>query len=357
MINWSRIVRHEFAAAKDVQLQFVDTAMRYRKIYDRSRVKRLVGGAAQALRDTGRVRRQLRAGRPDVFHLCTFAGLATLKDILMLRAARRRGVPAVVHYHTGRLPDVAAKKGLEWRFLLRAMRLAAAVVTVDTGSEAAVRRALPGHRVVTLPNMVEIDAVDAIRREASVQPGTASPGVHLVYVGHVLPSKGLPELIAAAARLQQRGVILDIVGPAAADYRAQLLGCAAQCGPTDWLRFHGGVDHATAIRRILAADVLVLPSHSEGAPLVVLEAMACGKPIVSCPVGSVPAMLDIGGPQECGVCVPCRDVDALTEALDKLGGDPERRKTWGAVARRRVEQHYAAPLACARLAEFWRCIV
>ena len=57
------------------------------------------------------------------------------------------------------------------------------------------------------------------------------------------------------------------------------------------------------IRHIAKADLLVLPSYTEGAPMVVLEAMACGRAILATSVGAVPEMFDIGGPEECGVCI------------------------------------------------------
>jgi glycosyltransferase involved in cell wall biosynthesis len=354
---WSRIVRKEFAAATNAQIEFVDTTLRYRKSFDLSFVKRYVAGAAQALRDIGRVRRRLKDARPDVLHLCTSGGPASLKDAVVLRLSRRFEVPAVVHYHMGRLPAVARDRFLEWRFTLRAMRRADAVVTLDARSEAVVKEALPGRRVLTLPNMVEVDAVDDVRRQFAGEPVAPAPSVRLVFVGHVLPEKGVRELIAAAARLRHRGVRLDIVGPATSRFRDELHSIADRLGTADWLQFHGGVEHSAAVGRILAADVFVLPSYTEGAPMSVLEAMACGKPIVSCPVGAVPEMLDIGGSQECGALVPCRDVDALASTLDDVASNPAKRQAWGAQARRRVEQHYAAPVACARLLETWQSLV
>jgi len=357
IINWSRMVRAQFAAAADVRLDFVDTMPRFRKIYDRNLFRRLVGGASQALRNTVGVSRQLKRDRPDVLHLCTSGGPAALKDRLILRLSRRFHAPSVLHYHAGRLPKIAAKRSLEWSLTLRAMQRADAVVVLDVRSEAVVKEALPGQRVLTLPNMVDLELVDDVRRQHDARPVEAAADARLVFVGHVLPEKGLRELVQAIARLPEPGVSLDVVGPVAPEFRDELTDLGRRCGAAKRVRLHGGVDHRTAIRHILAADALVLPSYTEGAPLVVLEAMACGKPVVSCSVGSVPETLDIGGPQECGACVPSRDVDALTAALEKVVHSPQLRQAWGAIARCRAEQLYAAPVACARLKELWRSLV
>jgi glycosyltransferase involved in cell wall biosynthesis len=358
IVNWSRIIRKTFVAAPDVRLEFVDTMPRYRKSYDRSLAKRWLGGSVKALRDIGRVRQRLVHERFDVLHLCTSGWPATLRDILILRMARRFDVPSILHYRMGWLPERAAKKSLPWAFALRAMRLANVVVTLDVRSDAVVKQAISGHRAEILPNMVEIDAVDALRLHASGVSEAASPRhMRLLYVGHVLPDKGVRELVAAAARLREHGVLLDIVGPVEPWFRRKLLAIAGPSGAAEWLTFHDCVDHSTAIRHMLAADVFALPSYGEGAPNTVLEAMACGKPTVSCPVGAVPEMLDIDGPQECGLCVPCREVDALTSALESLIVAPEKRRALGNAARRRVEQLYAVPLACDRLKALWQSLV
>ncbi len=70
-----------------------------------------------------------------------------------------------------------------------------------------------------------------------------------------------------------------------------------------------------------AADVVTLPSYMEGCPNVVLEALACGRPLVATRVGGIPEIMD----EDCGRLIPPRDAAALTEALDAVLGS-----TWNA---------------------------
>lgn len=356
IINWTRIIRGELEPRRGIELLFVDTTARFRAVTNKSLSVRLVGGSAQAVRDTYRMYRRMKTERPDLVHLCTSGGPATLKDIAILRIAKWFGVPGVIHYRMGRLPDIVSRSGVEWKLTRRAMTLADAVITLDKRSETCIKQALPDRFVVRLPNMVEIDVIDDIQQREVTSPSSPAGCVRIVYAGHVVPAKGIRELVEACTRSSAPPLVLDLVGPVGRAFRKELQTIGASKDNGEWLIFHGSVDHDRALRHILAADLFVLPSYTEGAPNVILEAMGCGKAILSTPVGAVPEMLDIGGPQECGVCVAPGDVDALHSALDELLRDDQKRRELGRKARRRAEQLYAVPVACGKLLDLWKSV-
>jgi glycosyltransferase involved in cell wall biosynthesis len=343
------------ADVSDVVLAFVDTTIRYRKATNPALYRRLTGGAWQALRDTFRTYRCIKKERPDVLHLCTSGGLATPKDILILSIARMLGVPGVVHYHIGRLPKIIARQSLDWRLTRRAMLLASSVVVLDKESKSCVEGNLQLQSTLELRNMVEVDRVASLGR---LPPLISAVDGHLcvVYVGHVVPAKGIQELVASCAGLQERLLTLDLVGPVSEEFRRSLEKTALTKDSGKWLRFHGKRSHDEAIRCLAQADIFVLPSHTEGMPNVILEAMASGRAIVSTTVGAIPEMLDIGGPQECGICVPPQDVDALTEALERLIDHPDERRALGRLAAQRAKECFDVPVACRQLLELWRAV-
>ena len=355
IITWTRIVRRGLAARPDVELMIVDTTARYRSVTNHSRVARLLGGSTQALRDIYRLYRRLKVDRPDVLHLCTSGGPATLKDFLVLQMAKCYGVPSVIHYHMGCLPKIIAQGGIERQLTLRTMALASAVIPLDRESEACVRAALPNQQIEKLPNMVEIDRLDEIRRE-KLPPSPSEGRFGIVFAGHVVPAKGLREMVSACSRLHDVPLALDVIGPADPAFQTELEQIAAEQNDDGWLRFHGPVDHDNAVRHIAQADLFVLPSYSEGMPNVVLEAMACGRAILGAAVGAIPEMLDIGGPRECGVCVPPQDTDALAEAIRRLIRRPEYRLDLGRKARQLAEERYAMPVGCRKLLDLWQFI-
>ncbi len=354
IINWTRIVRAEFQDRRDIELSFVDTTPRYRPIPGLPRLSRLLFGSVQAVRDICRLYKRIRTSKPDVLHLNTSAGPATLKDILILHITKWLGVPTVIHYHMAKAPYMITGRKVQWALMRHAMRLAHTVVTLDMRSEACVKAALPNQRVVTLPNMVETHVIDDLRSQQRSGPPATADVNRIVFVGFVVPRKGVLELVQACARLSNGTFVLDLVGPVSPAMRRELQSLASQHGNREWLRFHGSVDHEDALRHILAADVFVLPSHGESAPIAVLEAMGCGKAIVSTTVAAMPEMLDIGGRQECGVCVEPGDVDALHSALSELLCNDLKRHELGERARRRAEEHYAVPVACEKLLGVWK---
>jgi glycosyltransferase involved in cell wall biosynthesis len=351
--NWSRIIRAHFAESPEIDLHFVDTKARYRDVTNHGTLARVASGSLQATLDICSLLRAFRAFRPGIFHLCTSGGLATPKDIVTLRMARFHGIPSVIHYHMGRLPKIFELKGIDWKLTRRAMSLADAVVTLDEQSEKCIKEDLPEVRVLILPNMVESAQLDTIRRQAD-NGGNSKKTKRIVYVGQILPTKGIAELVQACGQLGEKNFVLELVGPISSEFKLLLTELASPAEAPEWLQFVGPLSHEQALQHIARADLFIQPSYSEGAPNVILEAMALGCGIVSTTVGAVPRMLDIGGPEECGVCVPPRDAAALAQALEKMLANPEMGKKMGAISRVRAERLYDVPVACGQLAGLWK---
>lgn len=133
----------------------------------------------------------------------------------------------------------------------------------------------------------------------------------VLFVGNVQASKGCAELLQAFAQLRARVPRLKLVFVGAGPLQRSLAEQGAALGVTDDLRFAGRLPHEQIVRWFGAADVFCLPSHAEGVPNVVLEAMACGTPVVATRVGGIPEVL----PAYAGSMVPPRDAGALAEAL------------------------------------------
>ncbi len=350
--NWTRIVKERIGPRDDVELILIDTNVRYRSATNNSFPVRLIGGSLQALRDTFRVYIALRKKRPDVFHLTSTCGLATPKDNMMLRLARRFGVPSAIHYRMGRMPDLAARQCLEWKMILRTMRLATKVIALGPRTFNTASQALPPGHALLLPNMVEIDLIDEVLQKALLT--SCKNSMELIFVGQVLPTKGLRELIQACSQLPKLSFKLTIVGPVSSDFKTELLALASANGKPTWLEMTGPVPHPIAMERMAQADVVVLPSYTEGMPNVILEAMAMSKPIVATPVGAIPSMLLFDTPDECGVSVPPQEVDSLREVLSNIILDVAPYREMAKKARRRAEIEYDVTVGCDRLVNLWR---
>jgi glycosyltransferase involved in cell wall biosynthesis len=166
-------------------------------------------------------------------------------------------------------------------------------------------------------------------------PGGDDPG-YVLYVGRLDYPKGLPDLVDAAQRvLERHGVEFVITGKG--PQRESLERRVEEAGIEDRVRFTGYVPRERQIRLYQNATAFVLPSHYEGLPTVLLEAMACGTPAVATTVGGCPEVIEDGVD---GLLVQPGDPPALSDAIATLVADPELRARMGTTARQTILERY-----------------
>jgi glycosyltransferase involved in cell wall biosynthesis len=164
----------------------------------------------------------------------------------------------------------------------------------------------------------------AARRSLGLPP---SPTLVIAYVGALVAEKGIDDLLQAAAG--QRLVLAgDGPGRAAFEQRAKELGLAAT--------FLGSIEDPRPV--YAAADLLVLASHSEVQPGVLIESALCGTPAIATDVGSVSDLVLDG---VTGRLVPPHDPTALRAAIDQVLGDPATRRRMGEAAAAHAASHFS----------------
>jgi glycosyltransferase involved in cell wall biosynthesis len=286
-------------------------------------------GGALDVRALLRLRALLRAERIDVLHTHTHFSL----NVLGRLAARLARVRVVAHMHIANVFRPGPGRSLQVALDNVTARLCAAIVAVsDATCRTLLAQGYP-RRVQVVHNGVERPTA-APRRPEGVPDG--APLVLLV--GRLAPVKGQAELIDALARLESRDAVVLLAGKdleQGGAYGDELLARAEAAGVADRVAFLGYREDAPSI--LAAADVLVLPSRDEGLPLVVLEAMATGRPVVATSVGGTPELIVDG---ETGLLVPSGDVAALAVALDAVLRDSERAAALGEAGRRRFEERF-----------------
>jgi glycosyltransferase involved in cell wall biosynthesis len=326
-----------------VTVRVVDISPRWRAVEDMQLWKRVVGGVLQGVRDLSKILVKLVFFRPHIIHVQTSAQLRGPWDTGILAVAALMGVPSFYSIHMGRLPEVMARKGWEWRGLRWALKLADRVVVLDQSSEKALKRFLPAERVVRLPNAIAVPPLE----RSSVPP--ESPIV--LYLGHVIPTKGMKELMEAWRVLRPQGWRLQLAGLGSAAYKQELLEIV---GPEAGVEFLGDLPPEKVWECLQDAAIFVLPTYTEGFPNVILEAMAAGKAIISTRVGAIPEMLDADEPEACGLVIQPRDTGVLIAALRELMADPQRRKFLAQRARAKLERSYTTDAVYGRLLTLWR---
>jgi teichuronic acid biosynthesis glycosyltransferase TuaC len=263
-------------------------------------------------------------------------------------AAAALRLPYVVTAHGSDInvyaDKVAVRPQLRW-----ALRRAAAVIAVSRGIQDKIRALEPslGSRVVHIPCAAADPGVFGLRDRAQARRRLElDPAARVVvFAGHLVPIKGLDTLIDAWGLLAHSGRLsaadrLIVVGEG--PLRRKLQTQVQQVRVAPLVRFAGEIPQEELSAWLCAASVFCLPSRNEGTPNVVIEALACGRPVVASAVGGIP---DLIGPAN-GVLVNPGDAQALARGLSEAlgrGWSAEQIAatasgyTWDALAQRNAE--------------------
>lgn len=166
------------------------------------------------------------------------------------------------------------------------------------------------------------------RESDAVEPQTR----RLVCVGRLFPTKGQDVLIRALALLKERAPCVRIEFLGGGPEEGTLRKLAREVSVEDACEFAGAVSHAEVLRRVARADATVVPSRSDNCPLVVIESLALGVPLVASKVGGIVETIDEGVE---GFLVPPDDAAALADRLAALLTDEGLRRRMGGAARAR----------------------
>ncbi len=288
----------------------------------------------------GALARLLRDDTPDVIH----AHLPNPSACWLLTLPEARKIPLVLHWHsdvlTGNQGPVMRTLYRMYRPLEERLLARADAIVATSRSYLETSDSLQAHpqKCHVVPLGLDADRVLAHRAAPPLATGDKPRRFQVLAIGRLTYYKGFGFLVRALAELP--GMDLHIVGEGA--LRKELWKLAQGLGVAGRVRFHGGLDDAALAARLEACDCVCLPSieRTEAFGLVLLEAMAFGKPTVSSRVhGSGMSWVVEDGVT--GLMTPPRDVPALAAALARLREAPELARKLGEAGRRRFESRFA----------------
>jgi len=298
----------------------------------------------QYLRDLRGVRAAIRARSASVLHTHGYRA-----DIIGALASHAEGIASVATAHG--FTGGGWKNRLNQRLQVAALRRHSAVIAVSAPLAAELgRRGVRAERLLTLKNAWRAPSATLPDREAARGLlGLPARGPVVGWVGRLAwvkaPDVGL-EAFAASGR---DDATLSFVGEG--PDRPALEAAVERLGLAGRVRFHGMLPDAWRVLR--GFDALLLSSRSEGTPMILLEAMHAGVPIVSTAVGGVPDLLD----ERTARLVPWGDVPALGAAIAEVLQGPAAAADRATAARARLELDFAPDVWVARHVELYRRLV
>ena len=297
-------------------------------------------------RDVGRVFRSIGRGREPLAAIHTTGSpiLPLLRVLALVLATRLAGARVVLHLHGYDFESEVARAGRAYRLVGWAVgRLTSAVVALHPAMARAAESLFPT-RVVVVPNGVAVrplpsDGVERTRARRAL------------FVGTVGRRKGLLELLEAT-RLSQ--VPVDVVGgpgEESMDAHQEVLAAGRDMAETGLVVFHGEVPRTRVQTLLESTSVFILPSHAEGLPVSLLEAMERGVPVVVTDVGGMGALVRSSG---CGIVVAVGDAGGIASATERIVSDGALRRRMGDAARRAIVETHNQTSVSTALVDVYR---
>lgn len=304
----------------------------------RQRTLRVVTGLAR--RHYRRCREFIESQHPDVIHVMTPDPSA----MIMIQAGHEAGVPIIyqelgIPYHP---PDFESY----YEQFTSVLPLCAEIAALSPQLIEQCREKLPDPRALSILPIMSDEFVNG-RKPNQPAPGKITFG----FAARMEELKGPMVLMEAFAVANQQceNIYLNIAGDGS--QRQKIATRAKALDVASRYRYHGVYTHPEQCRAFMESlDVFVMPSFSEGTPNSIVEAMACGKPIIASEVGGIPDMIG----EESGILVPPGDMSALAEAMLRLAQNPELRRTMGLAAIERYQKLFSPKVVVPLMLETYR---
>jgi glycosyltransferase involved in cell wall biosynthesis len=306
-------------------------------------------GVFEYLNIINNIRKTIKSRQYDIVHIATSASLSLFKDYLCIKILKKTKIASIIHFHFGRIPEIAKNNGWEWKMIKRVAKIATHIVVIDQSS----------YNMLIQQGITNVDYIPnplspSIERFANQYSQLTRSENTVLFVGHVVKTKGVFELIEACGTIPN--IRVKFVGLCREETKAELIVLANKFPKKDWIEFTGNLPSEDVVKEMCKCTIFALPTYTEGFPNVILESMASGCAIVSTKVGAIPEMLDINNGNSYGICISPQNIEELRTAILHMLNNPELAKSCGENAQVRVKEMYSMPTVWHKMCEVWEKI-
>lgn len=348
--RWTRhIVNYynEVASLSEVKLEVLPLNRQKGGYEEKSKLRRAIAGFNDYKPLLKDYKARLSNGEIDIVHITSSASLSLMKDLMMLRIAKKKKVKSVIHFRFGRIPDIFQHKNWEQTLLDKVLRMADKVIVIDLSSYKTLIDCNYTN-IELLPNPLTPEINKIIDENSSIVKEERK----ILFAGHMISSKGVFELVEACKDIEN--INLTMIGHVTSEMKSKLEQLA---GSPKWLNIKGELEYQETIYEMLSARIFALPTYTEGFPNVILESMACGCSIVASSVGAIPEMLNIEGEKKCGICVEAQNIEELKDSLNYMLNNTDFALECGLNAKERVKAEYSMPTVWNQMCNIWKSLL
>ena len=331
--TWTKHYFESDIATRNV-IDIVDTKVIGNRLYNFTK-KNLLEEYKRIKKILGQLKSKLKQNRYDIVHIntsCSTGGM--FRDYLCIKLIKKTQSKIILHCHCDTKHRV--QRGISTMLFKRICRLSDKIFSLNKSSHEHIKR-LTGLESSLIPNFIDGEVIN----ETESRP-IADNIKNIIFVGHIMKSKGCDDIISVAREMSH--INFKMVGFLSEEIR--------MLKSSENVEFIGEISKQRVFEEMVKADLLLFPTHTEGFPNVVLEAMACGLPIISTPVGAIPDMIEDKG----GILVDVGDVDGIVNAINSLQ-DKTLRKKMSDWNREKVKRAYTIDVVMDEIFQEYRSLM
>jgi glycosyltransferase involved in cell wall biosynthesis len=269
--------------------------------------------------------------RPDIAHVHVGDFPSVFRKIVVTLAVVLGAKKSILHFHGADFMREYERLSPPMKSLVRwYVNLFDTVVCLSESWKAQLINTFKIREAVVVRNAVPLP------RELRARP-QSNGVVRFAFLGSIIDRKGVFDLPPAMRILLEQGCHANLLIGGSGELNRLTLEIA-RLGIAENVEVVGWVDASQRDAILQSVDAFVLPSYAEGMPMALLEAMACGLPVISTPVGGIPELVAEG---VSGILVEPGNTAAIAQAMKTLIDDPSLRQSMGMSGRRQVEEVYS----------------
>ncbi|HIJ01803.1 TPA: glycosyltransferase family 4 protein [Candidatus Woesearchaeota archaeon] len=255
--------------------------------------------------------------KPEIVHVHLTAYKDFLQKDIFIKIVKLLNKKLIIHIHGGAFKDFYEKSSKNKRIkIIKTLDSADSLIVLSEIWYNYFKTLCPQQKIYILPNTIDFKLISQYRRKYSKKNKRI---INLLFVGRIEKQKGIFELLNAFSQIEDEKMTLNIMGPFMNNEK-EIMGLIEKLGIYRKVKFLGVIHGNKRLKYFAESDIFILPSHWEGLPITILEAMASGLPIISTEVGAIPEIVK----KENGVLIKVGSVSELKKAIIKVRQNTKR---------------------------------
>jgi glycosyltransferase involved in cell wall biosynthesis len=328
--KWAKFILDELKFDEQVELQHLEFTRSSFIAYE-NLINRILLGIKDYSLFILKIIKQLLKFNNDVVYVSSSGSLGLIRDFLILTLCKLFNVKFIIHFHFGRIPLIFENNNWEKKILLLVIRFSTKTIVLDKSSYNILSELFKN--IEYLPNPLSTEVKEYANSSSLVERKPRT----ILFVGEMLKSKGVFDLLEACKDITD--IKLIMVGFVNKETSNKILQYN-RIKSCNWIELKGFLNHKDVINEMLVCDLFVFPSHTEGFPNVIIEAMYCQCTIIASSVGEIPEMLDIESLNPSGDCTKAKDIKDIKFKILYFLEHPLISKNYGKNAKARVIKEY-----------------